>query len=228
MKNSNKQKKALFVISALEELYPEAECALKYEGDPYKLLVMAVLSAQCTDKRVNEVSIPLFEKYPVPELMANSPEGELEGVIRPVGLYNSKAKNLRAACKRLCEVYGGTVPTEMEDLLSLGGVGRKVANLLRGDLYGLGGIVADTHCIRISARLGLTASKAAAKSKNYPSPLETERALSKLVPLEKQSDFCHRLVLFGREICDARSPKCKSCPLSEHCQSSTESAKEKT
>lgn len=219
MKNADKKQKALLLVSELEKLYPEAECALKYEGDPYRLLVMAVLSAQCTDKRVNEVSVSLFEKYPTPELLAASPEGELEEVIRSVGLYNSKAKNLRAACKKLCEVYGGTVPKEMDELLSLGGVGRKVANLLRGDLYGLGGIVADTHCIRISARLGLTASKAAAKAKNYPSPLETEKILSKLIPLEKQSDFCHRLVLFGREICDARSPKCGNCPISEHCQS---------
>lgn len=224
MKNSDKKQKAKLFIAELEKLYPEAECALRYEGDPYKLLVMAVLSAQCTDKRVNEVSVGLFKKYPTPDLLAASPEGELEDLIRSVGLYNSKAKNLRAACKRLCEVYGGTVPTEMDELLSLGGVGRKVANLLRGDLYGLGGIVADTHCIRISARLGLTASKTAAKAKNYPSPLETERKLSELIPLEKQSDFCHRLVLFGREICDARAPKCQKCPLSEHCPSSNANA----
>lgn len=198
-------------MDALEGLYPEAICSLDHEGDPYKLLVMAVLSAQCTDARVNAVSVPLFEKYPTPDLMAASPEGELEGLIRSVGLYNSKAKNLRLACRRLTEEYGGKVPSDMKDLLSLGGVGRKVANLIRGDLYGLGGIVADTHCMRISLRLGLSPKK---------DPLVTEKALSALIPIEKQSDFCHRLVLFGRDICTARSPKCTLCPLKGVCPSS--------
>ena len=143
---------AALVTARLKDRYEDAVCSLEYGGDPYKLMVMAVLSAQCTDARVNTVSIPLFKAYPTPEALAYSPEGELEEIIRPVGLYKTKARNLRAACKRLCEVYGGIIPREMEDLLSLPGVGRKVANLLRGDLYGLGGIVADTHCIRISVR----------------------------------------------------------------------------
>lgn len=195
-------------VSALEQLYPNAICSLDHGGDPYKLLVMAVLSAQCTDARVNLVSVPLFQKYPTPDLMAAAPEGELEQVIRSVGLYNSKAKNLRLACRLLVEEYGGTVPRDMDKLLSLPGVGRKVANLLRGDLYGLGGIVADTHCMRISVRLGL-APKA--------QPLVVERALEKLVPIDEQSDFCHRLVLFGRDICTARAPKCNQCPLNSIC-----------
>ena len=140
--------------------------------------------------------------------MAAAPEGALEAIIRPVGLYKTKAKNLRAACARLVEVYGGEIPREMADLLSLAGVGRKVANLLRGDLYGLGGIVADTHCIRISNRLGLADTQ---------NPHGVEKALDVLVPKEEQSDFCHRLVLFGREICSARKPLCGECPMAGFC-----------
>ncbi len=207
--NDTKQKKAALAVDALEKLYPAAECSLYYEGDPFRLLVMAVLSAQCTDKRVNEVSVELFKRYPTPALLAASPAGELEEVIRSVGLFNSKAKNLRAAAKRLDEVYGGVVPSTMEDLLSLAGVGRKVANLLRGDLFGLGGIVADTHCIRITNRLGLCDSTR---------PEVVERSLTPLVPTEKQSDFCHRLVLFGRDICTARAPSCERCPLKDLCK----------
>lgn len=208
MNDIRKKQIAQEAINALEALYPEAICSLNHGGDPYRLLVMAVLSAQCTDARVNIVAVPLFEKYPTPESMASSPEGELEEMIRSVGLFRSKAKNLRSACKTLTEDYGGKVPSEMKDLLRLGGVGRKVANLIRGDLYGLGGIVADTHCMRISTRLGLSPKA---------DPLVTERALEKLVPREKQSDFCHRLVLFGRDICTARSPKCTLCPLNTIC-----------
>jgi len=200
----------------LEKLYPTAICSLDHGGDPYKLLVMAVLSAQCTDARVNMVAAPLFQKYPTPALMAAAPQGELEQVIHSVGLYNSKAKNLRLACRMLAEEYGGTVPQDMDKLLRLPGVGRKVANLLRGDLYGLGGIVADTHCMRISVRLGLV---------EKPQPLAVERGLEKLIPIDKQSDFCHRLVLFGRDICTARAPKCEECPM-DFCESRKLSNKE--
>lgn len=202
------KKRALGCAAALEKLYPAALCSLKSGDSPYRLLVMAVLSAQCTDARVNLVSVPLFEKYPEPAALAASPPGELEEIIRPVGLYNAKARNLRAACTRLCEVYGGAVPQDMEELLTLPGVGRKVANLLRGDLYGLGGIVADTHCIRISNRLGLASSA---------SPLAVEKSLDALIPTDMQSDFCHRLVLFGREYCTARAPRCEGCPLGALC-----------
>jgi len=210
MNDTKKKQVAHEAVKALEALYPEAVCSLNHGGDPYRLLVMAVLSAQCTDARVNIVAAPLFEKYPTPEKMAQSPEGELEEAIRSVGLFRSKAKNLRKACKTLVEDYGGKVPSEMRDLLRLGGVGRKVANLIRGDLYGLGGIVADTHCMRISTRLGLSPKA---------DPLVTEKALDKLIPLDKQSDFCHRLVLFGRDVCTARSPKCTACPLNTICAS---------
>lgn len=201
--------KAAAVSAALKELYPEGECSLRYEGEPYRLMVMAILSAQCTDARVNTVSVPLFEAYPTPADMATAPEGELEAIIKPVGLFNSKAKNLRAACKRLCEVYGGVLPCDMKELLSLAGVGRKVANLLRGDLFDLGGIVADTHCIRISTRIGLAKTA---------TPIGVERELTPIIPVEEQSDFCHRIVLFGRDICTARGPKCGLCPIKPLCK----------
>lgn len=205
----NKRTLAAEVTAALEKLFPDAICSLNYGGSPYRLFVMAILSAQCTDARVNAVSVPLFERYETPAALAAAPEGELEAIIRPVGLYNSKAKNLRAACAVIAERYGGTIPADMSALLALPGVGRKVANLLRGDLYGLGGIVADTHCMRISYRLGLSSRQ---------TPDTTEKELSALIPTEKQSALCHRFVLFGREICTARTPKCAACPLADNCE----------
>ena len=204
-----KKEKAKLFDEYLKKLYDNVECGLESGGDPFRLLVMAILSAQCTDVRVNIVSKTLFEKLPDAKAMAESKEGELEELIRSVGLYNSKAKNLRACAKRICDTYDGKVPKEMEDLLTLGGVGRKVANLVRGDIYGLGGIVADTHCIRITHRLGLTTK---------PDPLTTERELDKLIPKSEQSDFCHRIVMFGRDICTARSPKCDKCEMKSVCK----------
>ncbi len=208
----NKKNKATLIDIALEGLYPCPECGLKWEGDPYRLLVMAILSAQCTDARVNLVSKTLFTRFPTAKDMASADISDIETEIRSVGLYHSKALALKECCKRLTEVYGGVLPSEMDDLLTLRGVGRKVANLLRGDVYGLGGIVADTHCIRISARLGLTSGK---------DPLKTERTLSSLIPTERQSNFCHRMVLFGREVCTARAPKCGECILYEYCDGKT-------
>lgn len=204
-----KKEKATLFDEYLKKLYGNVECGLDSGGDPFRLLVMAILSAQCTDVRVNIVSKTLFEKLPDAKAMAESKEGELEELIRSVGLYNSKAKNLRACARRICDTYDGKVPKEMEDLLTLGGVGRKVANLVRGDIYGLGGIVADTHCIRITHRLGLTTK---------PDPLTTERELDKLIPKSEQSDFCHRIVMFGRDICTARSPKCDKCEMQSVCK----------
>ncbi len=197
------------IISILEEIYPSPQCGLFWQGDPYRLLIMAILSAQCTDARVNLVSETLFKRFPTPSDMADAPIEDIENEIRSVGLYHSKARALKECCDRLTQVYGGVVPMEMKELLTLRGVGRKVANLLRGDIYNLGGIVADTHCIRISGRLGLADGK---------DPLKTERALSKLIPTEKQSNFCHRIVLFGREVCTARNPKCGECKLKEFCE----------
>ncbi len=203
------KEKALNIISALEEYYPSPECGLHWKGDPYRLLIMAILSAQCTDARVNIVAETLFSRFPTVYDMADASLSEIEDEIRSVGLYRSKARALKECSERVASVYGGEVPVEMDDLLTLRGVGRKVANLLRGDIYGLGGIVADTHCIRISGRLGFTDGK---------DPLKTERALSKIIPTEKQSGFCHRLVLYGREICSSRSPKCDECIIRDYCK----------
>lgn len=210
----NNSKKAKIILNLLEEKFPDAACGLEAESDPYKLLVMAVLSAQTTDKIVNKVAKTLFVCFPTPESVAYSEPGELEQEIRTIGLFNSKAKNLRLACKRLVEVYGGVLPSEMNELLSLAGVGRKVANLIRGDLFGLGGIVADTHCIRICGRLGFVEGE---------NPLVVERTMDALIPKDKQSDFCHRIVLFGRELCNAKKPLCEGCFLKEYCEYNTTS-----
>lgn len=204
------KKKAEIIISLLEEKYPNVACGLDWGNeDEYKLLIMSILSAQCTDARVNIVSKTLFSRFPTVFDMAKADISDIEDEIRSVGLYRSKSKALKACCERLVEVYNGKLPSEMKDLLTLRGVGRKVANLLRGDIFGLGGIVADTHCIRITNRLGLSKGN---------DPLKTERDLSKLVPTDKQSDFCHRIVMFGREICTARAPKCNDCILENYCE----------
>ena len=198
------------IASTLKEIYPEAPCALEYEGDPWKLLVMARLSAQCTDARVNLVSRDLFRRFPTPRAMADAPLEELEESIRSCGLFRTKAKSLKEACTVLCRDYGGRVPDTMEGLLALSGVGRKIANLVLGDIYGKGGIVADTHCIRICGRLG-------AYPEALKDPYRVEKILSELLPTEEQSAFCHRIVQFGRDVCTARSPRCENCPLSTLC-----------
>ncbi len=192
-----------------------SDCALESHGDPWKLLVMARLSAQCTDVRVNEVCRELFVKYPTARDMADADITELEDTIRSCGLFRAKAANIKATSAILCESFGGKVPSDMDDLLTLPGVGRKIANLIRGDLFGLGGIVADTHCIRICGRLGF-----------YPEsekdPQKAEKILTPLVPTEEQTAFCHRLVWFGRETCSARAPKCGECPLRKLCKHAKE------
>lgn len=204
----NKKERARAAELALAARYPEAVCSLEWGGDSFRLLIMAILSAQCTDARVNLVSQTLFARYGDAYALAAAPVSDIENEIHSVGLYRSKALALSECSKRICEVYGGRVPHEMAELLTLRGVGRKVANLVRGDAFGLGGIVADTHCIRICGRLSLSGGRDA---------LETERSLEKLIPRAKQSDFCHRLVLFGREVCTARAPKCAECPLFDIC-----------
>lgn len=204
----NKKERARAAELALAARYPEAVCSLEWGGDSFRLLIMAILSAQCTDARVNLVSQTLFARYGDAYALAAAPVSDIENEIHSVGLYRSKALALSECSKRICEVYGGRVPHEMAALLTLRGVGRKVANLVRGDAFGLGGIVADTHCIRICGRLSLSGGR---------DPLETERSLEKLIPRARQSDFCHRLVLFGREVCTARAPKCAECPLFDIC-----------
>lgn len=204
----SKKNSVKICIELLEKKYPDATCSLEYDNDPWKLLVMSRLSAQCTDARVNIVSKGLFKKYPDVYSMAKATQGEIEKIIYPCGLYKTKARDLSKMCNQLIENFDGNVPDNMKDLLSLAGVGRKIANLMLGDIFGKGGIVADTHCIRITNRLGLV------KSKNQTI---VERELDKIVPKDKQTDFCHRLVHFGREICKARSPECDSCMLSYIC-----------
>lgn len=210
MTKKEKQARALLIIARLKERYPDALCALEWEGQPWKLLVMGSLSAQCTDARVNLVCSELFSLYPTPEAVAQAPIESLERIIRPCGLYRVKARNTKEACIMLTEAFGGVVPDTMEALLTVPGVGRKVANLLLGDLYHKGGTVADTHCIRICGRLGM-----------YPesekSPLIVERTMNDILPQEEICDFCHRMVQFGRDVCTARAPKCAECPLADLC-----------
>ena len=202
-------KKAYIVTGRLKEKY-SSECALEYQGEAWKLLVLARLSAQCTDKRVNIVAKPLFEAFSTVEDMAECDIEELERIVKPCGLYRMKAKEIKASCKMLIERFSGKVPDNMDDLLLLPGVGRKIANLILGDIYGKPAIVADTHCIRISGRLGFT-------EENEKNPVKVEKTLKKYITEEEQSDFCHRIVQFGREVCSARSPKCDMCFLSDVC-----------
>ena len=209
--NGNKMKKhARAVVERLCEIYPEAQCALEFGGEPWKLMVMGRLSAQCTDKRVNEVCKILFERFSTAKSLAEGDIEEIEAIVRPCGLFHVKSSDIKNECKMLVENYGGELPNSMNELLKFPGVGRKIANLLLGDIFHAGGIVADTHCIRICGRLGF-----------YPEtnkdPLKTERVMSDLVEREAQSDFCHRIVMFGREYCRAQSPRCSECPLADLC-----------
>ena len=210
LSNAEKRRRIGEVILRLKELYPEAECALKYEGDPWKLLVMGRLSAQCTDARVNEVCKELFTKYPNAEAMAAADLKEIEKIVRPCGLYRMKAQSIKAASEMLLREHGGVLPSDMDALLRFPGVGRKIANLLLGDIFGLPAVVCDTHCIRIAGRLGM-----------YPEalkdPVRIEKILRELLPPEEGSDFCHRIVWFGREVCTARAPRCEDCVMAELC-----------
>lgn len=199
-----KKERAKQLHAFLKKLYPDALCALNYENDPFRLIIMARLSAQCTDKRVNEVSVPLFEKYPSVHELANAEQRDVEDIIRPCGLFRTKAESIIAMSREMVERHRGEVPCTYKDLTNLSGVGMKIANLMLGDVFGEPRIVPDTHCIRISHKLGLI-TKA--------DPVVCERELSKLIPKEDQSDFCHRIVLFGREYCKAPTPRCAECKL---------------
>ena len=210
MTKAEKRKRLSLIVERLKEIYPEAECALHYGGDPWKLLVMGRLSAQCTDARVNIVCEELFRRFPTAEAMANGDINEIEEIIKPCGLYRMKADNIREASRMLITDFDGILPDNMDDLLRLPGVGRKIANLLLGDVFGKEAIVCDTHCIRICGRLGMYPEK-------EKDPTKIEKILRELIDLKEGSDFCHRIVFFGREICTARSPMCEGCPLSDLC-----------
>ena len=203
-----KKERALLAVQTLEEVYPQATCALQYEK-PYELLIAVRLSAQCTDARVNQITPKLFAAYPTLESLAAADIADLEDIVRPCGFFHMKAKSIKEMSAQLILNFGGVVPDNMEDLLSLSGVGRKTANLILGDVYGKPAIVADTHFIRITGRLGITDG-----SKD---PVKVEQQLRKAIPPEESGSFCHRMVLFGRDVCTARSPKCEECPLKPDC-----------
>ena len=203
------KEKVLSIIELLKERYPDPVCALHYEKD-YELMIAVRLSAQCTDARVNLVTPALFAAYPSLEAMAAANVADVENYVHSCGFYKHKARDIVLACQMLLSEYGGKVPDTMEKLLKIPGVGRKTANLLLGDLYAMpGSVVCDTHCIRICGRLGLSQGK---------EPEKVEQQLRKILPPEESSDFCHRIVLFGREICTARNPQCADCPLAIHCK----------
>lgn len=197
------------IILLLEEKYPNAICSLEYT-QPHELMIAGRLSAQCTDARVNIVTKELFAKYKSVEDFANADISEVEEIIKPCGLYKTKAKSVVEMCRQLRDNFGGEIPKTVEELTTLSGIGRKTANLVMGDVHGLPAVVTDTHCIRICGRLGLTKNK---------EPKKVEDDLRKILPPEKSSDFCHRMVLFGREICKARGERCDICPLKSLCDS---------
>lgn len=202
-----KKERVLEAVSRLEKMYPDAICSLDY-SDAFQLLIATRLSAQCTDKRVNIVTPDLFSEFPTAEKMAKAPLGRVEELIKTCGLYKTKAKDLIEISKKICEDFGGRVPDTIEELTTLSGVGRKTANLVCGDIYKKPAVVTDTHFIRICNRLGFV---------NTKNPLTVENEMRKLLPPEKSNDFCHRTVLFGRDVCIARNPKCEECPLLDIC-----------
>lgn len=203
-----KKERVLNAIEVLKELYPDAICSLD-SSNPFELLVAVRLSAQCTDARVNLVTPALFSKYKTLDDYANADIKEVEEIVKPCGFYKNKASSIIGMARAIRDDFGGVVPDNIEDLITLPGVGRKTANLIVGDIYGKESIVVDTHMIRISNRIGLV---------NVKEPVKIEMALKKIVPANEGSDFCHRIVLFGRDICSARKPKCDECPMAYNCK----------
>jgi len=204
----NKTDRVNIIINRLKEKYPLADCSLEYETEPYKLLIMARLSAQCTDARVNIVAKDLFEQFKSIGDFANTDLQKLEKAIFSCGLYKTKAKNIRDMCRIIIDEFDSQVPESMQDLLKLPGIGRKIANLIRGDVFHKPAVVTDTHCIRISNRLNLCDSI---------NPYAVEKQLVQIIPPEESNDFCHRLVLFGREYCKSQNPQCGKCFLRDIC-----------
>lgn len=202
-----KKEKAILVCGELEKIYPDALCSLVYRK-PHELMIAGRLSAQCTDARVNIVTKELFDKYRTIDDFADADLNDIECIIKPCGLFKTKAKSIVEMCRQIRDVFCGEIPQTIEELITLSGIGRKTANLIMGDVFHKPAIVTDTHCIRICGRLGLTKNK---------EPVKVEEDLKKIIPPEKGSDFCHRLVLFGRDTCKARGEKCGECSLSYLC-----------
>lgn len=204
-----KQEMALEVIKRLKKEYPDADCTLDY-NEAWKLLVSVRLAAQCTDARVNIVVEKLYEKYPDVDALAKAEPEQIEEIVRPCGLGKSKSRDISACMRMLKEKYNGKVPDDFNELLKLPGVGRKSANLIMGDVFGKPAIVTDTHCIRLTNRMGLV--------DGIKGPKKVEMALWKIIPPEEGSEFCHRLVYHGREVCSARTkPHCEKCCLNDIC-----------
>ena len=207
--NLTDKEKALLAVETLKKEYPDAECSLEYT-DPLQLLIATRLAAQCTDARVNMVTPKLFDTYKDVNAFANAKVEDIEEIIRSCGFYHTKSRDIIAMCTTLRDKFGGKVPDNMDDLVSLQGVGRKTANLVLGDIFGKPAIVVDTHCIRITGKLGFHNSKNATK---------IEKILREILPPEESNNFCHRLVLHGRAVCKARNPECDKCCMREFCPS---------
>ena len=207
-----KKERALLAIELLKQVYPDAICSLDYEK-PHELLISTRLAAQCTDARVNIVTKDLYQKYQSLEDFASADLAELEEMVRPCGFYHTKAKDIIAMSQMLLDQYDGVLPDTVEELTKLPGVGRKTANLIVGDIYHKPAVVCDTHCIRITGRLGLTDGSR--------DPVQVEQQLRRCIPPEESSDFCHRMVLHGRAVCMARRPDCGGCTLRDLCDFGT-------
>lgn len=203
------KKDIALILDRLKQIYPDALCSLQYEKD-YELLFAVRLSAQCTDARVNLVTPALYDRFPTLEAFAAATPEEVGEYVHSCGFWRAKARDIVASAQMLLERFDGKVPGTMDELLSLPGVGRKTANLILGDIYGTDGYVCDTHCMRIAGRLGITDGSR--------DPQKVEVQLRKYIPREEASDFCHRMVLFGREWCDARKPRCDACPVGYLCK----------
>jgi endonuclease-3 len=204
---AGKRKRAAEVYERLHGAYPDATCSLDFDS-PLQLMIATILAAQCTDARVNLTTPELFEKFPTAQDLADAPIKEIEKIVQPCGFYRNKAKNIRAACRKIVDEHAGDVPGTMEELVALPGVGRKTANVIRGECFGGQGVVVDTHCGRISRRLGFT---------KLEDPVKVERALMKVWPEEHWTLFSHCMVFHGRAICTARAPKCSECPVADLC-----------
>lgn len=195
------------ILAEFDRLYPDPRCELTFDS-PFQLLIATILSAQCTDVMVNKVTPELFTRFPDPHSFVDSKPGEIEAIIKRTGFYQNKARNIRACCQAIIDRHHGQVPNTLEELVCLAGVGRKTANVVLGDAFGIPGITVDTHCGRLSRRLGLT---------KHNDPVKVEFDLMKKIPQPIWTRFSHQLILHGRRICNARKPNCEGCQLSQHC-----------